>query len=353
MAEQQRAVVIATVTALAVVGMSVVAACVLLGVPRARYYRITRDYRHYTPVAQPQPQSARVQPTALSDDERTQVLDVLSRPEYADLSVVQTYWRAFDDGLVSCSQSTFYRIARKAKLVGDRRRRKHVAGYRRRTPRVTATAPGQLWSWDATELRGPGRQRFKLLLAIDVFSRFPVAWKVVAEESTAAAVEMFTEAFARYGPPRMLHADNGAVMRSHDLLDALESSGVIASFSRPRVSDDNPFSESLFKTVKYDVSCPPSFNDIGHATGWTEQFLHTYAHEHRHSGIGCYTPASVYDGSFVEVQNRRQRRLDELYAEHPERYRHRRPQAPIVPAIVGINHKTTKKTPVTNLSQTG
>ncbi len=345
---------IATVTALHTVGVSVAAACVLLGVARSSYYRITRGYRHYTPVTAPRPQSARIQPAALSDEEHAHLIDVLCSPDYADLSVFQTYWRAFDAGLLSSSQRTFYRVAKKAQLVGDRRHRKRVSGCRRSTPRVVATAPGQLWSWDATELHGPGRQRFKLLLAIDVFSRFPVASKVVPAESACAAVAMFTEAFTRHGPPQMLHADNGAVMRSNDLLDALEGAGVVASFSRPRVSDDNPFSESLFKTVKYDLTCPPSFDDISHAADWTDQFLHAYAHEHRHSGIGCYTPASVHDGSFVEIRNQRQTRLDTLYAQHPERYRHRHPQAPNVPAIVGINHKsTTKKISVTHLSQTG
>ncbi|MGV9714345.1 transposase [Gordonia sp. NPDC003424] len=337
-------------------GMALTVACALVGVSRATYYRLVRGYRHYTPVADPVPQAQRGQPAALSVAERDQVVDVLCRPEYADLSIFQTYWRAFDSGLVRCSQRTFYRIAKAAKLVGDRRRRKHCGtAATRRTPRVMATAPGQLWSWDATELRGPSRQRYKLLLVIDVFSRFPVAWKVVAEENTAAAVVMFTEAFTRYGPPRMLHADNGAVMRSTDLLDALEASGVIASFSRPRVSDDNPFSESLFKTVKYDLDCPEYFDDIDHARDWTRQFLEGYAHEHRHSGIGCYTPASVFDGSFVEIQKRRQVRLDELHAAHPERYRGGRPKAPVVPAIVGINHKPTKpkKNPVTDLSQAG
>lgn len=354
MAAATRAVLIETVTALAVAGMAVTVACVLVGVPRASYYRVVKGYRHYEPVAHPQPQAERVQPAALSAAERHQVVDVLSMPEFTDLSVHQTYWRAFDSGLITCSERTFYRVAKTAKLVGDRRRRKRSGPGTRATPRMQASGPGQLWSWDATELRGIGRQRFKLLLVIDVFSRFPVAWKIVPEENKKAAIAMFKDAFTRYGPPTMLHADNGAVMRSHDLLDALEEAGVIASFSRPRVSDDNPFSESLFKTVKYDLNCPERFEDIDHAREWTAGFLGRYAYEHRHSGLGCYTPASVFDGSFVEVQARRQALLDQAHAAHPERFR-QPPKASAVPAIVGINHKPHKprKDPIKDLSQAG
>ncbi|MFW0788002.1 DDE-type integrase/transposase/recombinase, partial [Gordonia sp. CPCC 206044] len=235
-------------TALSALGFAVGTACVLVGMPRSTYYRVVRGYRHYTPVVDPVAHADRDQPAALSAAERQQAIDVMSRSEYADLSIFQIYWRAVDSGLVDCSQRTFYRIAKAAKLVGDRRRGTRVGPPTRTTPRVLATAPGQLWSWDATTLRGPGRQSFKLLLAIDVFSRYPVAWQVVAEENTAAAITMFTDAFTRYGPPQMLHADNGAVMRSHELLDTLAHNDVTASFSRPRVSDDNPFSESLFKT---------------------------------------------------------------------------------------------------------
>ncbi|WP_262365942.1 IS3 family transposase [Gordonia sp. OPL2] len=330
-------------------GVSVTAACALAGVARATYYRLTRGYTHYTPVTDPMPQSQRCQPAALSSAERTQVCTVLEDEDFVELSVCQAYWRAFDDERVSCSQRTFYRIARAEQMVGDRRRGRHSGSRSRKTPRVAATAPGQLWSWDVTELRGLAQQRYKLYLAIDVFSRFPVASRIEASEDRTLAVEMFTEAFTRYGAPHILHADNGAIMRSRDLLDALEQADTTASFSRPRVSDDNPFSESLFKTIKYDLNCPETFDSIDHARQWTAQFLSRYAAEHRHSGLGWHTPASVFDGTAAQRHASRQARLDALYAANPQRYRHP-PRAPEVPSIVGINNKQ-KQNQV--LSQTG
>jgi transposase InsO family protein len=261
--------------------------------------------------------------------------------------VVQTYWVAFDAGKVGCSERTFYRIARAQRLVGDRRRRRGT-GYSlsRRRPVVPARTPGDLWSWDATELRGPGRHRYKLSLVIDVYSRYPVGWRIDYNEDSKLAAAMFAEAFARHGAPKVLHADNGPVMRSHDLMDAL-GQDTAASFSRPRVSDDNPFSESLFKTVKYDLNCPNRFDDIDHARAWTAEFLDHYAHHHRHSGLSRHTPASVFDGTAIEHQARRQARLDHLFQTHPNRYR-ARPTARAAPAQTGINIKPSKY-----LSQTG
>ncbi|WP_020110042.1 IS3 family transposase [Nocardia sp. 348MFTsu5.1] len=346
MAGAQQHFLIAVINQLAAAGMAVAHACRLVGIARSTHYRISRDYKHYTPVANPIAHADRHQPAALSAAERHQMIEVLTDDDYADLSVVQTYWRAFDDGKVGCSERTAYRIATAQGLVGDRRRRRGGGGgVSRRRPVVVATEPNQLWSWDATELRGPGRDdRYKLSLAIDVFSRYPVAWRIEYHESTPLAVDMFTAAFARHGAPAVLHADNGTVMRSADLMTALGTASTTASFSRPRVSDDNPFSESLFKTIKYDLACPDRFDDIDHARQWTAQFLDRYAHHHRHSGLGRHTPASVFDGTAIEHRARRQRRLDQLWQANPQRYR-RPPIAPAIPDQAGINIK--------HLSQTG
>lgn len=325
--------------------MPITRACGLLGVARSTYYRLSRGYHHYRPVTAPIAAVERRQPAALSAAEREQVVAVLGEDDSIDLSVLQTYWRAFDSGKVHCSQRTFYRIAAAAHLVGDRRRRRGAGtpAVSRRRPVVAAR--GDLWSWDATALRGPGRDDwYKLLLVIDVFSRYPVAWRIDYHEDSARAVQMFAEAFDRHGAPRVLHADNGAVMRSQVLLAAVAEAGTRSSFSRPRVSDDNPFSESLFKTIKYDLACPGRFDDIEHARRWTAGFLDRYAHEHRHSGLGFHTPASVFDGTAVEHRRRRQQRLDAIWTEHPERF-HRRPAAPRLPVVTGIN--------IEYLSQTG
>lgn len=326
-------------------GHTVAAACALVGLARSTFYRLDRGYRHYRPVAEPIAQQQRHQPAALTRAERAHILEVLTREEYTDLSVVQTYWRAFDAGLVACSQRTFYRVAGAAGLVGDRRAVRSGVGSRRTKPVVPADAPGDLWSWDVTELRGPRTQdRYQLYLVIDVFSRYPVAWRIEYTQDQQLAVAMFTSAIGIHGAPAVVHADNGGPMRSRALIDALEANRVVTSYSRPRVSDDNPFSESLFKTIKYDLNCPQRFDSIDHAREWTREFLHNYATEHRHSGLGHHTPAAAFTGTAADTHTQRQATLDRYWREHPERFR-QRPTPPKPPQPTGIN------TP--KLSQTG
>lgn len=336
MAEAAQAVLIESVTALALVQMPVTHACELVGLPRSTYYRLSRGYRHYQPVTEPMPQTQRSQPAALSSAERAAIVEVLGCEEYADDSVVQAYWRAFDAGKVTCSQRTFYRVAKAHRLVGDRRRTRSHPAASRRTPAVAATEVGELWSWDVTELRGPGAERYYLYLIIDVFSRYPVGWCIERAQTTDKALTLFAGAVTRHGVPRTVHADNGSIQRAAQLVDALQEKGILTSYSRPRVSDDNPFSESLFKTIKYDPACPERFEDIDHARSWTEAFLHRYATEHRHSALGRHTPAAVHDGTAEEHRARRQHQLDEYYKQHPQRFR-RRPTAPELPKPTGIN----------------
>lgn len=340
MARAQKAVLIDAVTALhEQAGIHVARASALLGLARSSYNRLAHNYQHYQPVERPIPHTDRSQPAALSETERRVIIDLILAEENSDRSVVQTYWRSFDEGLVACSERTFYRVARSQNLTGDRRRTRRGGSNARPKPVVATAQVGQLWSWDITMLQGPRKQdRYLLYLAIDVFSRYPVAWRIEYAETTQMAVQMFLAAFEKYGVPLVLHADNGASMRSTGLLDALESAGVSASYSRPRVSDDNPFSESLFKTLKYDSSCPERFDDIGHAREWTEQFLHRYANEHRHGGLSRHTPAAVFFGTAAAIRRYRQDRLDRIWTEHPERFR-RRPQAPELPQLTGINIK--------------
>lgn len=335
---------IRTVSALAQTArMSVRRACGLVGLARSTYYRITRGYRHYRPAKAPVPQADRFQPAALTPTERDTIVAVLERDEYADLSVCQTYWRALDAGLLAHSERTFYRVAKAHRLTGDRRRGARAGGHSRPKPVVAATRPNELWSWDVTELAGPGRERYKLMLIIDVYSRYPIGWLIEHHESRAHAVNLFTTAIDQRGVPDIVHADNGAPMRSHDLIDQLHQHQIVTSYSRPRVSDDNPFSESMFKTIKYDLDCPARFDDIDHARTWTEAFLHRYAHHHRHSGLAHHTPESVYHGTHEQVRARRQTLLDTYWHLNPKRFRHQ----PRVPTITptGIN------TP--HLSQTG
>lgn len=339
-----------TVTALTQrAAMTTSRACVLVGVARSTYYRLHRGYRHYEPVAAPVRHTDRVQPAALTPAERDQIITILTAAEAdadndtdgdgaeVDLSVQQIYWRALDAGLVGCSQRTFYRVAASERLVGDRRRGGHGRRGRhgRKPPAVAADRPNHLWSWDATELTGPSRERYKLLLVIDVYSRFPIGWKIEREEAIPHAIDLFATAIDHYGIPEVIHADNGSVMRSRDLVQHLHDHHIVTSYSRPRVSDDNPFSESMFKTIKYDLSCPHQFDSIDHARAWTRTFLTRYATHHRHSGLGHYTPAAVYHGTVETDQARRQAHLDHYWELHPERF-HRPPKAPTI-TTTGIN----------------
>lgn len=311
-------------------------ACRLAGVARSSYY--ARVEGGYTPVADPIPHTQRYQPNALTKSEKAQVVEALSDPALADLSVVQAYWTSFDAGEIACSQRSFYRIARAQGLVGDRRPGRHSGtSAPRAKPTAVATRPGDLWSWDITTFHGPGRNQYKLYLAIDVYSRYPVAWHIDRDETGPKAAEMFRRAFSEHGAPQTLHADNGAAMRSDDLLKELAKHPVGSSYSRPRVSDDNPFSESLFKTIKYDLEHPVRFDSIDHARRWTAEFLHRYATEHHHSALGRYTPEQVFTGHAKTVRLTRQARLDAIAAQHPRRF-HTPPQAPPLPTTTGINH---------------
>lgn len=340
MAEATKAVLIEAVAALADQQLAIKQGCKLVGLPRSTYYRTSHGYRHYQPVAVPIPHADREQPAALSQVERQQILDLLDSDDHQDLSVQQTYWRCLDAGLIGCSQRSFYRVAAARGLVGDRRRTRS-GGHASKPPSAVAAQPNQLWSWDVTELSGPGQERYKLMLIIDVYSRYPVGWRIEYTESKAFAVSLFATAINRHGCPSVVHSDNGSVMRSHQLVNHLRNHGVVTSFSRPRVSDDNPFSESMFKTIKYDLDCPEQFDTIDHARAWTSRFLDRYAREHRHSGLAHHTPESVFTGTWQTIHDTRQATLTAYHHQHPERFR----KPPIAATIqpTGINH----------LSQTG
>lgn len=326
-------------TTLAEGGWSTVAACRVVGVPRSTFYH----RRQRPPLTERTSSFSRahaVQPNALSAAETEQVLAVLTDENLANKSVCQAYWDGFDAGRVPCSQRTFYRIADAHGMVGDRRNcRARGTGSGRAKPVAAATRVNQLWSWDISELRGPGRCKYHLFLAIDVYSRYPVAWRIEQHAHSPYAVQMFTDAFARHGMPQVLHADNGSQMRCDDMAELLNDT-VTASHSRPYVSNDNPFSEALFKTIKYDLEMPEKFDSIEHARAWMTMFLDRYTREHRHVGLNRHTPHDVFTGTAHTVRAARQARLDQLHAANPGRYA-RPPKAPPPPAATGINLSKT------------
>ena len=201
-----------------------------------------------------------------------------------------------------------------------------------------ATGPGQVWSWDITKLRGPERGLYyECYVILDIYSRYVVGWTVAAREDSKLAKELIAHAITVHGAPASLHADNGSSMTSKPVAQLLVDLGVARSHSRPHVSNDNPYSEAAFKTLKYAPVFPGNFGSLADARAFCEHFFAYYNHEHRHSGIALHTPASVHFGTAAEVREQRQVTLQAAYDANPARFRHRQPQAPTLPDAAWIN----------------
>jgi transposase InsO family protein len=247
---------------------------------------------------------------------------------------------AWDEGMMLASRRSWWRIAAGIQDQGARptipARGSRGTGARQ-APVHEATGPGQVWSWDITDLRSPWRGKaYKAYSIIDIYSRMIVGWRVEEREADHLAVEMFEAAFARHGRPRAVHADSGPAMRSNLLADLLERHGIERTHNRPRVSNDNPFSESEFRTMKYRPNYPATFQDLPAARAWVSEYVPWYNTRHRHSGIALFAPANVHDGSWREQWARRDQANQAYHDAHPERF-HRRPQTPAPPGTVGIN----------------
>jgi len=320
-----------------------VQACRLVGYPKASYYRHSRP-RGNRPT--PIPQSDRAQPNALTETERSRVLEILNTTKYANSSVGQTYYRAWDDGHYVASKSSFYRVARAAGQVGDRRRQRTGAPPRK-IPELVTTGPNQVWSWDITKLRGPVRgEWFHFYVIVDIFSRRIVGWRVEAHEDADMAEEMVQAAITNNNgqAPHTVHSDNGSAMVSQPVAELLKKLGINRSLSRPKVSNDNPYSEAWFKTYKYDLDFPGSFDSIAHAREFCHGFVHEYNTNHHHSGIGWHTPDNVHYGRTTAITTARRRHLDNAYRAHPKRFT-KRPKPPTMPTHASINDPRQKPLP--------
>jgi len=309
------------------------AACRLLGRARATHYRRCRPPRVTAPARRPTP------PNALSEVERQAALDLLHRPEHCDLAVAQVWSRTLDDGTYLCSQSTMHRLLRATGESRERRRqRTHPA---KKKPELVATQPNEVWSWDITKLRGPVRGLYyDLYVTIDIFSRYVVGWLVAPIESAELAKDFLEDSVITQGVDRdtlTIHADRGPSMRSKPVSQLLMDLGVTRSHSRPHVSNDNPFSEAAFKTLKYCPAFPDRFGSIEDARAFCAEFFEHYNHVHRHSGIGLHTPASVHYGTADEIRTQRQATLSAAFETNPIRFRHRPPMAPTIPEVAWIN----------------
>lgn len=311
--------------------VGVVLACAMLAVARATYYR---SLRPRAPLAR-----RRSPPRALATEEQQAVLDVLHEPRFVDLAPAEVYATLLDEGRYLCSERTMYRILAAHHEVRERRDQLRHANHPR--PELLATRPNELWSWDITKLLGPQKWTyFYLYVILDVFSRYVVGWMVAHEESAALARKLIAETCARQGirPEQLtLHADRGSSMTSKSVALLLSDLGVTKTHSRPHVSNDNPFSESAFKTLKYRPGFPERFGCIEHARAHCGPFFDWYNNEHRHGSLGLCTPYDVHHGLAMQALQRRGDVLAAAFAAHPERFPRGRPVPATPPREVWIN----------------
>ena len=313
-------------------GVSMVAACTSLGVSRASLYRGTR-------VAQPTSLRGRApSPRRLGDDERQAIVDAMHSPEFVDQPPMEMFAKLLSRGVYLASIRTIYRVL--AELGESKERRNQRLPHPYVKPSLTATGPNQVWTWDITKLATLTKGVFlHAYVIIDLFSRYVVGWMVAEKECKHLAAQLFAETVARHSiePGLTVHADRGAAMKSDTLAQLLASLGVDQSFSRPHVSDDNPYSESQFKTLKYQPDYPGFFATLLHARAWLESFFGWHNDEHHHSGLALFTPADVFFDRFMAVHAARQDALDAAHARHPERFPNGPPKAALPPAKVHIN----------------
>ena len=317
-------------------------ACDALGLPRASFYR----------GLQPQaPARERPSPErALSAAERQVVLDTLHSEAFVDKAPAEVWATLLDQGTYLCSRRTMYRILDDALEVRERRDQLRHPAYKK--PELLALAPNEVWSWDITKLLGPAKWTyFYLYVILDIFSRYVVGWMVADRESATLASQLIDQTCTKHGiPPGQLtlHADRGTSMKSKAVALLLSDLGVTKTHSRPHVSDDNPFSESHFRTLKYRPDFPDRFGSIQDARSFCRSFFPWYNSEHRHSGIGLLTPESVHYGRAADLLDQRQSILSDAYKAHPERFVHKPPAPPALPSAAWINapkNQTLEKEP--------
>ena len=310
------------------------AACEALNLPRAAFYRHEK-----IPFGPPPPRRGPRPERALRPDERQRALDALHSERFADKAPREVWATLLDEGTYLCSVRTMYRILDSENEVKERRNQLRHPKYRK--PELLAEAPNQVWSWDITKLKGPAKWScFCLYVILDIFSRCVVGWMIAGRESAELARRLIEDSLEKQGiePGQLtIHADRGASMKSKPVALLMADLGVTKTHSRPHVSDDNPYSESQFKTMKYRPEFPERFGSIEDARVFCLDFFKWYNTEHRHTGIGLLTPETVHYGRAEGVIEGRQKALDRAYAAHPERFVKKPPAPPELPGQVWIN----------------
>ena len=305
--------------------------CAALGVSRATVHRRLRPAR----PAAPRPKPAR----ALCDDEKRCVLDALCSERFVDRSPAEVVHTLLEEGTYLCSERTMYRILAEQKAVKERRDQLRHPEHAR--PELVATKPNDVWSWDITKLRTTVKWSYLYLyVLLDIFSRYVVGWMIAREENAACAKRLIAESVDKHGvePGELvLHSDRGAPMTSKTMAQLLADLDVTRSLSRPRVCNDNPFSESQFRTAKYHSSYPGKVATLDDGLSWGRVFFPWYNHEHKHSGIAFLTPADVFYGRADDVLAQKHATLLDAYRAHPERFVNGPPRRPQLPPATYIN----------------
>lgn len=327
-------------------------ACAAAGRPQANHYR-----RHRTSPAPPRPPRERKpQPRALSGAERAQVRALLNSEAHVDKAPATVYHELLDDGTYLASVSTMYRILREHDEVHERRRQ--AAHPARAKPELVATKPNICWSWDITKLHGPAKWTyFYLYVIIDIFSRYVVGWLIADNESAELAEKLLADSIAKHNIDRdtlTVHADNGSSMASKPVAFLLADLGVTKTHSRPHTSNDNPYSQAQFKTLKYRPDFPASFGSLADARAFCQRFFTWYNTAHYHSGIGYHHPIDVHYGHAEIIRDARADVLTAAYTRNPERFVRKHPEPPALPATVWINKPdetdTQQQSPVDSMN---
>ena len=327
--------------------------CAALGLHRSAIYRQRRK-QHGLPTDKSKREASKHGAHGyrkLSSEEQTQVMELCHSERFIDKAPPEIYATLLDEGVYVCSVRTMYRILEQQQEVRERRaivRHSHYA-----KPELLATAPNQVWSWDITKLLGPQKWTYYYLyVLLDIFSRYVVGWLVAERESGAIARHLIEESCEKQKvKPEglIIHSDRGPPMISKCVAQLMGDLGITKSLNRPHVSNDNPFSEAQFKTLKYWPSFPGRFGSPQHARAWGRQIFPWYNKDHRHGGIGYYTPESVHYGNVQGFYQTRTTALNAAYAKHPERFVKKPPEPTRVPDEVWINAPKPEAEDINNI----
>ncbi len=313
---------------------TLMAACNALRISRASLYRSRQPVRKRT---------VGLHPRALSGIERAEVISTLNNSPFIDCAPAAVYAKLLEDGVYMCSVSTMYRLLHAEKAVRERRDQRRRPHYS--PPQLLAVKPNQVWSWDISKLLGPGKwEYFHLYVMLDIFSRYVVGWMVCERESGSLAEQLIATSCQRQDvDPHQLtiHSDNGPAMISKPVVELLHSLDVMKTVSRPYVSNDNPYSEAHFKTLKYRPCFPRRFGCIQDARLHLRKFFAWYNMEHRHSALGYMTPISIHDGTAAVLQSTRAAVLEAAFRAHPARFVRGVPKPPSLPVAAWINKPAT------------